>query len=127
MDCRKKSRLKETDEYKASSFILIMNAVCDDTKFDTLTLSGLFTDKSERAEQVQAVYAFLLDTHRNDEDTLEKLLDFRDHISNPEWIDRFVWIAVSKNSKIHFLTGERRERTDELGKQADALIRELNP
>lgn len=36
-----------------------MNAVCDDTKFDTLSLSGLFTDKSERAEQVQAVYAFL--------------------------------------------------------------------
>lgn len=68
-----------------------------------------------------------IDTHRNDEDTLKKLLDFRDYISNPEWIDRFVWIAVSKNSKIQFLTAERRESMDELGKQADELIRELNP
>lgn len=123
----KKSRLQETDEYKASSFIHIMNAVCDDTKFDTLSLSGLFTDKSEHAEQVQSVYAFLLDTHRNDEDTLKKLLDFRDYISNPEWINRFVWDAVSKDSKILFLNGERRERMDKLGQQADALIRELNP
>ena len=141
------------DYYMASSFLRTVNELCAVTVFNVdLGMTAIFSDNSEF---VQAAFKFLLDTYKNDEEVLEKLLDFRDYITDRDWIDRYIW-ADFDNTKIHFLdaeerrkrsnklvkqaaerrestdelvkqAAERRERMVELRKQADALIRELNP
>tara|TARA_B110000003_G_C16528043_1_gene487832 strand:- start:437 stop:949 length:513 start_codon:yes stop_codon:yes gene_type:complete len=112
------------DQRESSNFTLLMNDLCADVDYN---INAVLSGNSDHVEQVQGVYAFLLDLHRNDEDILKKLLDFRNYITDREWIDRFVWVEVSRNSKIYFFSSLRNARTDELEKQADALIRELNP
>ena len=79
-----------------------MNQICAITEFDSSQLlSVLPTDESERVDQVQAVFTYLLNTYRNDDDILKKLLDLRDLITDRDWIDRHIRVDV-ENTKVHF-------------------------
>ena len=109
-------------ERAAPIFVDLINDLCADANYNA---TAVLTDKSDPVEQVQAVYVFLLDAYKNKPGVLELLLKYRNYITDREWIDRFVRVDF-EGTKIHFST-TRFSRDVELEKQADALIRELNP
>ena len=105
---------------QASSFVSTMNEICAITVFDSsqwsLLMSEPLADESERVDKGQSVYALLLNSHRNDDDILKKLLDFSDLIGNYGWIRRYVWIDFDDTKGCIYFSTDKPSSESEIGK-----------